>query len=227
MKTASRPSSLDWKRILIIALVLGVGGYQWYIQNVKNPPAENRDTVATVGGDANYDAKLPDGFEPNSKRQPQIGSRSSRPEPSSTKDSSADWAHSNESPAQEFLVSVGGDRLQSPAGLIYGMGGGGEHRVDHVLNHAVDDPRRPVHGVFDGDRDSILKLIDEAYEMIKSKSKNVESDNSRGNTAYTVSMGRKIGYEGGQKGKRDNRKSLDRIKLILDGNRVITAYPFR
>ena len=40
-------------------------------------------------------------------------------------------------------------------------------------------------------------------------------------------MQRKVGYEGGQKGKRKGYPSLQNVKLILDGNRVITSYPSR
>jgi hypothetical protein len=40
-------------------------------------------------------------------------------------------------------------------------------------------------------------------------------------------MQRKVGYEGGQKGKRKGYPALENVKLILDGNRVITAYPSR
>ncbi len=107
------------------------------------------------------------------------------------------------------------------------MGGGGEHRVDHVMRHAKDDPSRPSHGVFDGDKESILRLIDEAYEMVKGNSKYVKTVPSQGRTEYTISMGRVIGYEGGQKGKRNNHKPLKSIRLILDGEQVITAYPYR
>ena len=223
MNVASKSKPLNWKKILIIALVLGVAGYQWYAQNLKKPPADNHGGVAANGDDTKYNAKLPDGFNSKPENQAQPGNGSSQP-PAFSKDSSGGAAASSN---QEFLVSIGGDNLQSPAGLIYGMGGGGEHRVDHVMNHAVDDPNRPAHGVFDGGRDSILKMIDEAYEMVKSKSQDVETENSRGNTAHTISMGRKIGYEGGQKGKRNDHKPLHSMKLILDGNRVITAYPYR
>ncbi len=120
--------------------------------------------------------------------------------------------------------------LRSPAGLVYGIGPNREHRVDHVMLHAQDNPDRPVHSVFTGDRDAILRTIDEAYTLIKQNSKRVkkfpvEDDPDR--TEYLIDLQRPIGYRGGQQGARDQHPKLTRLKLILaDGNRVITAYPY-
>lgn len=130
-----------------------------------------------------------------------------------------------------FLVPTGKkNRLQSPAGLIYGQSRG-EHRVDHVMRHAVDDPSRPVHSVFEGDRDQILRLIDEAYDLIKSKSKRVRQtpDKERHyRTKYTVDMQRKIGYLGGRQGKRQNFPPRNKLTLVLDNEKfMVTAYPDR
>ncbi len=120
--------------------------------------------------------------------------------------------------------------LRSPAGLVYGMGPNREHRVDHVMLHAQDHPDRPVHSVFTGDRDTILRTIDEAYTLIKQNSKRVrkfpvEDDPDR--TEYLIDMQRPIGYRGGQQGAGERNPRLTRLKLILaEGNRVITAYPY-
>jgi len=122
------------------------------------------------------------------------------------------------------------DRYQSPAGLLYTMGGRGEHRIEHVMRHSRDMANRPAHGVFigNGDRDTVLKLIDDAWELAEAKSPKAEYEKSRGNDAWTVNMGRKVGFDGGQKGKKNGGKSLNSIKLILaNGNQVITAYPVR
>ena len=115
----------------------------------------------------------------------------------------------------------------SPEGLLYTMGPKGEHRVDHVMRHGDDMPNRPVHSVFEGDKNDILALIDEAYSLVKANSPQVRSSDSRGNQAHTIKMQRKVGYEGGQKGRRKGYPVLKSVKLILDGNRVITAYPVR
>lgn len=145
----------------------------------------------------------------------------------SNDDSNRATSDSGTNESDSFLQPAGGKNLRSPAGLIYGMAASGEHRVDHVMRHAKDDRNRPSHGVFDGDQETILQAIDEAYELVKSKSKYVQTESSQGNTAYTVSLGRRIGYEGGEKGQRSNNKPLKSIRLILDGERLITAYPYR
>lgn len=133
-----------------------------------------------------------------------------------------------ENQSEDFFVDLGRNRLQSPAGLIYAMGPGGEHRVDHVLRHAKDDPGRPVHSVFDGTREEILATIDEAWELAQKGGRGVQKSEQDGQTEYTIRMNRRIGYEGGRSGREKNYPDLMRLKLIIqDGNRVITAYPFR
>ena len=110
------------------------------------------------------------------------------------------------------------------------MGARGEHRIDHVMRHSRNMADRHAHGVFigDGDRDTVLKLIDDAWELAEAKSPKAKYEKSKGNDAWTVNMGRKVGYDGGQKGQRNGGKSLNSIKLILaKRNQVITAYPVR
>ncbi len=127
------------------------------------------------------------------------------------------------------LKEVGRDRYESPAGLLYTMGPRGEHRIEHVMRHASDQPNRPAHGVFvgDGDQDAVLKIIDDAYALVKSKSPRARYESSQGNDKYDVDMQRKVGFEGGQKGKRSNNRALNKVRMILDGKRVITAFPVR
>jgi hypothetical protein len=127
------------------------------------------------------------------------------------------------------LKEVGRDRYQSPAGLLYTMGPRGEHRIEHVMRHAQDQPNRPAHGVFmgNGDQDAVLKIIDDAYELVTSKSPRAKYESSQGNDKYDVDMQRKVGFEGGKKGQRSNNRALNSVRMILDGNRVITAFPVR
>ncbi len=131
---------------------------------------------------------------------------------------------------QPYLTPTGSkNRLQSPAGLIYGMAAGGEHRVDHVMSHSRDDPSRPVHSVFEGTEQEILQVIDEAYALIKSKSNRVRSrpdDRLNFRVEHMVDLQRTIGYLGGQRGRRENHPPRTKITLVLDNETfVITAYP--
>ncbi len=256
MNFSKKPKPVDWKKILIVAIVLAIGGYQWYVQNVVVKPAA--DAVAKEQSEEPSDepsdepaAREPDLLAGTTAEKKPVATRSATNAPTKSKTTGASVdklptsartpANRSNEPAtkkvaskqpvvtdkKDFLESVGGKNLRSPAGLVYGMGGGGEHRVEHVMKHGADDLNRPSHGVFDGDQEAILKLLDEAYEMVKSKSKYVKSESSQGNTAYTVSMGRKIGYEGGEKGNRSGNRGLNSVRLVLDGDRVITAYPYR
>ena len=122
------------------------------------------------------------------------------------------------------------NRLRLPAGLVYGESRG-EHRVDHVMRHAKDDPGRPVHSVFDGNKDQILRQIDEAYKLVKSGSNRVKKIPDKRldfRVQYKVDMQRKVGYLGGKRGKRENFPPRNKITLVLDNEKfVITAYPDR
>jgi hypothetical protein len=41
----------------------------------------------------------------------------------------------------------------------------------------------------------------------------------------TIDMPDRIGYVGGRDGKREGHPPTHRLKMILEGDRVITAYP--
>lgn len=126
------------------------------------------------------------------------------------------------------LKPIDRGRLLSPAGLIYARGPQGEHRVEHVMRHAEDDPNRPQHGVFNGSREEILQLIDEAYQLIQQNSKRVNKQVEGDRAEYTIRFDRPIGYEGGRSGKRNSYPQVNRLRLVLeDGKSVITAYPVR
>jgi hypothetical protein len=129
-------------------------------------------------------------------------------------------------PAAFQLKEVRPGVFESPAGLVYRSGGREGHRIDHVLEHAKDDPSKPVHGVYRGDRDSILAMIDEAYRLTESRGPpTVQKEEEGSRTVYTVDMGRSVGFAGGQSGQRKGRPSLRHIRLVLEGDSVITAFP--
>jgi hypothetical protein len=69
-----------------------------------------------------------------------------------------------------------------------------------------------------------LKTIDLAYERAKKNQKTTKSSED-GRTIYTVDMGKRIGFVGGQSGRRKRNPMARRVKLVLSGNRVITAFP--
>jgi len=135
-------------------------------------------------------------------------------------------AESKESPKVE-LKKVGKDHWLSPAGLHYrGRDPEGRTRLDHVLRHASDDPKRDgPHGVFDDGRDGALATIDAAWRLVQKHEIKPEIDGGR--AAYTVSLGRKIGYLGGRVGAERRHPPLTRVFIVVERgtSHVVTAFP--
>ena len=131
-------------------------------------------------------------------------------------------------PGKLTLVSKSRQEFQSTAGLMYVRGSQDGHRLLHILKHGEDDLSKPVHGVFDGnkDKDKILAWIDIAYEKGKKGGKGTRKENQGGRTVYTVRMDSRIGFVGGQKGQRGRERPCQYLRLVLqNGNEVVTAYP--
>jgi hypothetical protein len=125
-----------------------------------------------------------------------------------------------------LLTEISPDRYQSPAGLLYTPGSEEGHRLKHVQRHTEDMPQRPgSHGVFDGGMEGALKAIDTAYVMVKEKKSGVQKEENGSRTIYTINMGTRIGYVGGREGNRRKRPMARRLRLVVEGNRVITAFP--
>ena len=124
-----------------------------------------------------------------------------------------------------ILREVSADRFISPEGLLYTPGSAEGHRLKHLERHIKDNPSRAgSHGVFDGEMAGALKTIDRAYQRAK-KNQKTSKEVDDGRTIYTVDMGGRIGYVGGRNGKRRRNPMARRVKIVLSGNRVITAYP--
>ena len=131
-------------------------------------------------------------------------------------------------PNLEFgiLRSIGRDRFMSPAGLQYTPGSQEGHRLKHLERHTEDQPGRPgKHGVFDGGLEKTLQVLDQAYEKAKQGGHGVIKTEDDGRTIYTVDMGRRVGFVGGREGNRMRKPMARRVRIVLDGTRVITAYP--
>lgn len=126
------------------------------------------------------------------------------------------------------LRETGDKTWESTAGLKYGPGSQEKHRLKHVMRHATDQPRRPgKHGVFagEGEQQTVLALIDEAYLKALKGGPSVEKKKEGQRTVITVDMQRSIGYVGGQVGNRLGKPPAYKIRLVLDGSSVITAFP--
>lgn len=152
----------------------------------------------------------------------------------SANNSSNRSANQNERPTfdpselTEVLEEVGRGAYRTPAGLRYTRGSEHGHRIAHVLAHSVDEPNQPgQHGVFDeSDPASLLLLIDEAYEQALS-GKSTKSKKEEDRIVYNVDLNRRIGYVGGTSGKRRDYPSANGMRLVIEGDRLITAFPVR
>ena len=129
--------------------------------------------------------------------------------------------------AKVELKQLGRDHWQSPAGLHYrGRDPDGRTRLDHVLRHAKDDPRRDgPHGVFDGGRDGALATIDEAWRLARKRKTRPEVEGGR--AAYSVRLPRRVGYLGGRTGAGRQNPPLYRVQIVVERetSNVVTAYP--
>lgn len=152
----------------------------------------------------------------------QTPAKSSRPPP--------DGKENDPKPQPELgqLRDLGGKVWESAAGLKYGPGSQEKHRILHVMKHAKDEPDRPgKHGVFAGEgvRKNVLALIDEAYLKALAGGKKVDKKNKGARVVYTVDMGRPIGYVGGRVGNQQGKPRTYKVRLVLEGTNVITAFP--
>ncbi len=126
-----------------------------------------------------------------------------------------------------LLKDVGREVYISPTGLRYTRGSEEGHRLKHIEKHLKDIPDRPgKHGVFDGDMAQVLRWIDDAYTRGKQGAKGVRKREEDGRTVYEAPFTKPIGYIGGRDGKRDNNPDAKRLRLVVDGDQVITAFPF-
>ncbi len=125
-----------------------------------------------------------------------------------------------------ILKSIGRDSYMSPAGLRYTPGSQEGHRLKHLERHTADQPSRPgKHGVFDGGMEKTLLVLDQAYEKGTKGGHGTTKTQDDGRTIYTVDMGKRVGYIGGRDGNRMRKPMARRVRIVLDGDRVITAYP--
>ncbi len=128
-------------------------------------------------------------------------------------------------PTRDWLRETSPNVFLSPAGLIYGPGSAEGHRLEHVRRHAADLPdRRGPHGVFEGGFLASLKTIDDAWRLAK-QSVQTEKEVDGRRTIYKVDLKRKIGFVGGRTGNSRGQPPVTVVLLVLEGNRVITAYP--
>lgn len=126
------------------------------------------------------------------------------------------------------LKDLGRNRFESPEGLIYGPGSEEGHRLKHIERHLEDQPARPgPHGVFQGEMKDFLQAIDRTFAMASKGSKGTSKKEDNGATIYEAAFDKPIGFLGGTDGKRKNKPALKRMRVVVRGKSVITAFPVK
>lgn len=236
----ARPTLERWWGVSLPSLTESTGKTQQERPTADSSPSQSRPNESnpaeaspgdTTSSEPTLEA-LPELAPPQTTRKesasPAATNSPSKPDPFTVPAAEKPTSSGKAAPPKFELRKLGKGDLESPAGLIYSPGPSGEHRVDHVMRHSKDEPSRPQHGVFNGSRDEILKLLDDAYQLIKQNSRQVNKQSEGNRTEYTVRFDRAIGYEGGRSGMRNNFPKVNRLRLVLeDGKYVVTAYPVK
>ncbi len=158
-----------------------------------------------------------------------LATESQDTQPRTTKRPSADEVSSPSSAElQEILQSNSRREYRSPAGLRYTRGSQQGHRLKHLMAHAQDQPDRTGnHGVFDNsDPVKVVALVDEAYLQAQT-GRDTRTQNEAERTVYDVNLRRRIGYIGGTSGARKNHPTAKHVRLVVEGDRLITAFPVK
>ena len=170
------------------------------------------------------------GERPSQTRRDASPQTSPRPSASQTTASSGSAAKLEQTPRKKplgVLELVSGKTYRTTAGLIYTPGSADGHRLKHVAKHFRDNPDRPIHGVFDGTEQENFAAIDEAFLIGVTEPRRASIKEEDGRTVYEVDLKRRVGYIGGQSGARDNHPEATGVRLVVEGERVITAFPVR
>jgi len=184
--------------------------------------ADDSQTGETTGPDSTRTTRTSE----ESSRQDPIESAARRNPSVAPKDESSTASKSASSTPS--LREVDRDVYESAAGLRYRSGSADGHRLKHVMEHAVDNPDKVIHGVFEkSDQNSVVALIDEAYMKTRvSGNRDVRQKRQGDRTVYTVHLDRRVGYVGGREGSRKGHPECRYIRIVLeDENSVVTAYP--
>lgn len=136
--------------------------------------------------------------------------------------------HADDGELSDVLTETGRDTYRSTAGLRYTRGSQHGTRLAHLMSHTRDESDRVgQHGVFDSDDPAtVVRLVDEAYVKALA-GEDSKSDREGDQTVYMIDMKRRVGYVGGQSGNRRGKPPAHYIRLVVQGDRLITAFPVR
>ncbi len=195
----------------VIGLLVLLMGYVWLQPILNQQFGWNLPALSTA------DSKAEQDFESSPSGPPTTFGRSSV----------ADGDATAGGPTYGVLKDLGGERYLSPAGLLYTRGSQEGHRLLHIERHLRDDPGRPgSHGVFSGGMEQVLLWLDETYEKALSNERGTKQRTEDERTVFEATFDQSVGYVGGQAGNRNGKPKTNQIRLVVEGSRVITAFPF-
>lgn len=204
--------------IAIAYVVLQPQLNQWFGWSLPSVAALNGDEKAAKK-EAKTATKTPT-KEATPERKPAPPTKTDPQPQEDTSDNESD-------PLYGFLQEVGRNRYESPAGLVYAPGSEEGHRLKHIARHLEDQPNRPgSHGVFKGGMKQFLTTIDQAYARAKAGDKGTTMSDDDGSMVYEVTFDKAIGFVGGEAGRRKKNPAAKKLKLVVRGSNVITAFPF-
>ncbi len=194
-------------------------------QPQTKPPTNTQTSSSTTAKSS--DAKQPSANGTVTKKPSTTSAQASNAIKKSPDASEPELKSNKPGPTFGYLKSVGRDRFESPEGLVYAPGSEEGHRLKHIARHIEDIPDRPgSHGVFEGSMADFLETIDQGYQRASSKAKGTKTRDEDGMTIMEITFDKKIGFVGGSEGRRKGNPSTKRLRIVLNGDRVITAFPF-
>ncbi len=125
------------------------------------------------------------------------------------------------------LIPTGKDGWKTRGGLaIRGRDPKGITRLEHIMRHTADIPKRKTHGVFTLSKEKIMELLDETWQKIRSGE--LRGQERGGRVAYTYKTGKEIGYLGGRQGKERGHPKIYSVRIVLVKStpEVITFFPY-
>jgi hypothetical protein len=135
-------------------------------------------------------------------------------------------SNTEESP-YDFLKNDGSEVYISEAGLRYTRGSEEGHRIKHLARHLEDIPNRSGnHGVFEGGWQVTLQRIDDAYRRSKQNDAKTKVRKEENRSIIETEFSEPIGYVGGRDGAKKGNPATRRLRLVTEGDRFITAFPY-
>lgn len=194
-------------------------------------PTSNKPADKPADKPAGEPAVKPTAKSPRQSADGAASEPTSQSEPKPTSSGPAKRSDASATSTADLLYGIlketSRDRYVSVEGLQYNPGSSEGHRLKHLERHLNDIPDRPgKHGVFDGEMKDVLKIIDDAYARGKRGAKGVRKTEEENRTVYEVPFSQPIGYVGGRDGQRMGHPPAKRLRLVVEGTKFITAFPF-